>query len=157
MRTGTKTIVLRLTPLLGILSFLASFPLQNFRVESVQSNGLPEITYPLGLYALVLQLLGIGLVAFGAVFILSPIHSLGFRKATVSSAFVAGGVPLLALSGFVVLVNYSEWWGPPCGGTLAYPVCSSILWWIAGFVGIGLVGLLLVIIGFHIRFRRRIA
>ena len=154
MDVGTKTTILRLTPLFGILSFLVSFPLQNFRVESVQPNGLPEISYPLGLHALVLQLLGIGLIAFGVLFILSPVPSLGFRRATGSSALVAGGVPLLALSGFVVLANYSEWQGPPCGGTLTYPVCSSILRWITDFVGIGLVGVVLLGLGLYLRFRR---
>jgi len=113
------------------------------------------ITYPLWGLAIILQLVGFGLVVFGILFIFAPLASMGFRSAAVSSALVGIGVPLIALSVYGALGNYSEWGVHFCTNPQPYPVCNSILWLIADFVSIGLVGALLLIAGFYVRLHKK--
>jgi hypothetical protein len=137
--------------LLGILSTSVSVAFQDYRVESVQPNGLPMITYPLYLLGIYLGLLGIGMLVFGVIFMFTPVTSTGFRRAAASSALVAAGVPLILLSTTGIIVNYSEWGTHFCTNPQPDPVCGSIFWITVEFVGIGAAGVASIVTGLYLR------
>jgi hypothetical protein len=139
---------------LGVVSFLVSFSLENYRVERVQPNGLPAITYPLYLTGFILSLLGIGMLFFAVLFMVSPVASLGFRRAAATSALMAAGVPWIFLSASGVLVNYSEWGTHFCTSPQPDPVCGSIVWAMADFSVAGVVGVALIVTGVYLRLHR---
>lgn len=141
-------LILRITPLFGILAFFIGIPLQNFRVETVQSNGLPYIYYPLWGLGIVAQLLGLGLIIFGVLFNFSPVRLMGVRRAVTSSVLVAAGATLVVPSGLGIWVNYEYEWGVHfCSEPQPYPVCGSIFWLIVEFSVLALIGVSLVLSG----------
>ncbi len=146
--------ILHLTPFLGILTFLIAMPLQNFRVETVQSNGLPQIDYPLGGIGIAIELLGLGLLVFGILFNFSPIRLIGVRRAVSTSILFAAGMISMVFSGYGLLGNFSEWEVHSCLIPQPYPVCSSILWLILDFSVLASIGVALVLAGF-VRLRNR--
>lgn len=154
MITRTKRVTY-LVLILGVVLLLVSFPFENYRVESVQSNGLPMISYPLYLAGFYSALLGIGMVVFGVVFMFSPVALMGFRRAVAGSALIAAGVPSILLSTFGVLASYLEWEEHSCGAPGQDPVCVSDLWGIVDFAVIGVVGVTLIVAGVYLRRRRR--
>lgn len=155
MNKDTQVSILRFTPLLGILAFLIAAPLQNFRVETVQPNGLPQISYPLWGLGIAAQLSGLGLLVFGLLFNFSPIRLIGLRRAVGSSILFAAGTTLLVLSGFGILGNSFEWGVHFCSEPQPYPVCGSIFWLILEFLVLASIGVAFVFAGFYVRLRNR--
>lgn len=128
--------LLRLTPVLGFLMFMESFPLENYRVVSIQLNGLPTISYPLIYAATLLQSFGIGLVVFGLGFVFTPYDSSTIRKTTLSSAFIGTGAPFFWLSAIGFSANLGE---------------HSPLWSTVVFGSMALAGVSLIVAGLYIR------
>jgi hypothetical protein len=141
--------------ILGVALFLLSFPLENYRVESAQPNGLSMITYPLDLIGFILALLGIGMVVFGLVFMSAPVAGAESRRAVLSSALVGAGAPLIFLSIFGALANYTELDVHFCTSLQPEPVCGSIVWIIVDFAVIGVAGTALIVMGAFLRLRRK--
>ena len=123
----------------GIASFLASFLLEEYRVKSVQPNGLLVITHPLYLGGFALGLPGIGMVIFGNHLHTHPVRIRGIRRAVFGSALTAGGVPLILLSIYAAIGNCFELGLHSCGTPQSDPVCGSIFWLIVDFAVIGVV------------------
>jgi len=62
------------------------------------------------------------------------------------------GAMVAIISGFGVLVNYSEWGDHSCWGPQpVYPVCGSIFWAIVEFLILALIGAGLMVFGLGVR------
>lgn len=129
-------ILLRLTPVFGFLMFMESFLLDNYRIASIQLNGLPTISYPLIYAATLLQSFGIGLVVFGLDFGFTVYDPTTIRKTVQSSAFIGAGVPFIWLSAIGLLANLGK---------------HSPLWSTLVFGSMGLVGTSLIVAGLYKR------
>ena len=156
MNENPVAFYLRFTPLFGIVAVTVGLVLSNYVVRTTQPNGLGEVFVPYGLTGLVLELVGIGLVVFGAVFNLSNLRSIGIRRAIISSTLISIGSTLSLLCGFGMLVDISELGQYSCslGKQDIYPVCNFVLSQLLVLVISLGVGVLLLVIGLLPRVRR---
>ena len=148
-------IILRFAPLYGFVAVVLGWILSNYVVRTTQPDGLGEVYVPYGLTGLVLVLVGIGLVVFGAVFNMSNLKSIGIRRVAVSSVLISIGSTVTLFSVFGVLVDASELGQYSCGigHEAVYPVCSSISSQLLALVLFLGVGILVLAIGLLPRFR----
>lgn len=62
------------------------------------------------------------------------------------------GAMVAIISGFGVLVSYSDWGDQSCGGPQpVYPVCGSIFWLIVEFLILALIGAGLIVFGLGVK------
>jgi hypothetical protein len=127
------------SPALFVLGVFAD----SIRVETVQSNGLPRIEYPGGLFTVFALPASIWLMIFGIALLVT--HSRPHRWSFLGSVLLASGILAVLIGNFLYSVTLSDE-GPRCLGGCApsllrdyqetYMTCDSLV--IAGFVAIGL-------------------
>lgn len=95
--------LLKIVPFIGsIILFIAAPVVANFRVESVQPNGLAQIIYPFELLSYALYSVAFALLLFAItlnLMLLKRDHKL--RISIVSSSFLSSGVTLTSFFSFV--------------------------------------------------------
>jgi hypothetical protein len=94
----------------SIILFVLSMIGENFRVQIIQSNGLPEVLYPYSILSFYLTSAAIGLFLFGIVLLVST-GTQGednIRSKLSGSGLVAAGLVMIGFAVFLSLVNYSD-------------------------------------------------
>ncbi|MCL5067068.1 MAG: hypothetical protein M1368_01785 [Thaumarchaeota archaeon] len=100
------------------LLFLFALFGSNFRVETIQPNGLPEILYPLFGFAFFAMFASVGVLLFAV-----TLSTLGKRSAIISRSFLgsglfSSGVVIVLFAVFMFIFNEQDE-GPRCFGGCA--------------------------------------